>query len=191
MAGVVYNRTFNPKGPTLRVWRPPHNVRTALISAMVFVGPIADAASARQAPCTGAGTAIIVETASRRIYVCEEDKAISSARVAIGRQGLGKTKEGDEKTPVGTYNLGRPRGSEKYHVFIPVAYPTRAQKAKGYTGSAIGIHGPPRSWSDSALTGLTTLYNWTDGCIAVGYDSVIEELGRWVSRNPSARLHVR
>ncbi|HEX4924082.1 MAG TPA: L,D-transpeptidase family protein [Bdellovibrionales bacterium] len=141
--------------------------------------------------CTGMGHTLIVESSQNRLYVCENGQPVASYRVALGRRGAGKMREGDLKTPLGSYPLGQPRHSDKFHVFIPVGYPTRAQKAEGYTGSAIGIHGPPRAWASSAVTGITAYVNWTDGCIAVGYDEVIEELGRWVSRHSSARLHIR
>ena len=35
---------------------------------------------------------------------------IDSARAAMGKAGIGKTKEGDKKTPEGTYNLTQPFG---------------------------------------------------------------------------------
>ena len=35
---------------------------------------------------------------------------IDSARARMGRNGIGKTKEGDGKTPSGTYNLTQPFG---------------------------------------------------------------------------------
>lgn len=58
--------------------------------------------------------------------------------------GLGtKTKKGDGKSPEGFYQLmaGQMNPSSNYHLSINTGYPNALEKAKGYTGSAIMIHG--------------------------------------------------
>jgi len=101
---------------------------------------------------------------------------VASHRVALGSGGLGKQKEGDGKTPLGRYGLGAPRQSQGYGIFVPVGYPTPAQQKLGFTGSAVGIHGPPRG----AGGALTTTVDWTAGCIAVGTDAEIEAISTWI-----------
>lgn len=98
--------------------------------------------------------------------------------VALGRGGLDKKREGDGRTPKGAYPLGAPRPSARFHRFVPVGYPTPEQRAQGLTGGDIGIHGPHAAFRP--LGSLTTWVDWTEGCIAVGSRSEIEEVAAWV-----------
>jgi len=97
-------------------------------------------------------------------------------------RGVGKQRQGDARTPLGHYGLGPPRGSQNFHIFVPVQYPTPAQARMGFTGSAIGIHGPPRGWSLTELAALVAR-DWTIGCIAVETDADIEAVAAWIRRH--------
>lgn len=103
---------------------------------------------------------------------------------------MGKTRQGDAKVPLGEYRLGRPRASSEFHTFIPVGYPTAAQRRRGYTGSAIGVHGPARGWAKLPAA-LNTATDWTLGCVAVGSDGQIRELAAWVDRRRARRIVIR
>lgn len=128
--------------------------------------------------CTGAGTAIVVDTAARSLTLCEQGAAIESYPVAIGGNGAGKEREGDGKTPLGTYALAAPRRSSDYGTFIPIGFPTAAQKKRGVTGGSIGIHGPDRRLR--ALGRAAVTFGWTRGCVAVGSDVEMRSIARWV-----------
>lgn len=142
-------------------------------------------------PCAQYGTSIVVTTANKRLFVCENGQAQVSYRAAFGRGGLGKQVEGDNKTPLGTYALGKPRSSNDFHTFIPVGYPTKEQKKGGFTGSDIGIHGPKVPYSNYPyLAAIISFFNWTEGCIAVSQNNIIDAIANWVSEHPSAQLHV-
>jgi hypothetical protein len=56
-----------------------------------------------------------------------------------------------------------------------VGYPTSKQRRAGYTGGAVGVHGPPRCCRDASSTDT----DWTLGCMAVGTDAEIEEVAAW------------
>jgi L,D-peptidoglycan transpeptidase YkuD (ErfK/YbiS/YcfS/YnhG family) len=127
-------------------------------------------------PCRPAETAVVVLTAGHRLYLCDGGRPVAQHRVALGAGGVGKRRAGDRKTPVGLYRLGSPRASSYFRTFVPVGYPTPAQAALGFTGSAIGIHGPARWMPDGALR------NWTAGCIALGRDADIEGVADWIRR---------
>ncbi len=127
-------------------------------------------------PCSGKGTAIFVDATERRLWLCEAGTTVESMPVALGRGGLDKRWEGDGKVPLGTYPLGAPRRSSAFHGFIPVGYPTPSQRRQGFSGGAIGIHGPSRANSGPYSTGM----DWTLGCIAVGTDAEIDRVARWV-----------
>ncbi|MGB5413766.1 MAG: L,D-transpeptidase family protein [Polyangiales bacterium] len=64
-------------------------------------------------------------------------------------------------------------------------HPRAGQRRDGYTGSAIGIHGPSRSF---ARTGwMNTAVDWTEGCIAVASDEAINDIAARVrDKEPSA-----
>ena len=140
---------------------------------------IAPAATHASVPDACAHAAIIwVATKEHRLYTCEAKTIVRWYDVRLGRHGTGKTKAGDGKTPLGTYPLGSPRGSKKYGTFIPVGYPTAEQSRRGFSGDAVGIHGPLRSvrWLGHAVNWLDT----SDGCIGLATDDEMSTLSEWV-----------
>ena len=140
-------------------------------------------------PCVNKGTSIVVHTYMHRLFLCEKNKLVSRHNVAIGRGGIDKRKEGDLKTPIGTYSLGLPRMSNDFYLFISVGYPTAEQRKLGYTGGAIGIHGPYFRFLQ--LWGaFNTLVDWTQGCIAVGTDAEIDQISSWLARFPNAVINI-
>ncbi len=139
-------------------------------------------------PCTGRGTSLVVRTGERGLYLCEEGKSLKRYPVSLGRKGTGKEEQGDLKTPVGTYTLGVPRRSTKFGMFIPVGYPTAEQAKKGYSGGAIGVHGPVRGFTWAGA--LNTWVDWTRGCIAVATDEDIRKVSLWVEERKPKLIHI-
>ena len=139
-------------------------------------------------PCTGKSTSILVLTQQRHLFLCEDGLKIQSFRIAIGKGGIGKEFEGDNKTPLGTYRVGKPRASEKFGIFIPIGYPTESQRQEGLTGSNVGIHGP--HWFFQHLGPLTTLINWTQGCVAVESRRAIGEIAKWLAEKPFVKIEL-
>ncbi|MEK6693057.1 MAG: L,D-transpeptidase family protein [Nitrospirota bacterium] len=139
--------------------------------------------------CKGQKNAINVDTEQHRLWICQEDEKIGEFKVSIGRGGIDKRKQGDKKTPLGEYSLGKPRPSSHFGIFIPIGYPTPVQKAKGLTGSDLGIHGPYRlfKW----LGRFNTWFDWTQGCIAVGTDKEISEIAKWVKEHNGSRILIK
>lgn len=127
-----------------------------------------------------------IQTKNRKLMICEHGKIVESYKIAIGRGGIGKFSAGDNKTPIGIYNLGQPRQSPQFGTFVPIHYPTKEQKLRGYTGHAIGIHGPHRRFS--WLKNLNVWFNWTQGCIAVSDDSEIKSIAQWIKKHPQAKI---
>ena len=149
---------------------------------------LAMSATAYADPCPR-DTTIVVDTSSHRLSLCAAGSAVHEYAVALGRGGVGKAREGDRKTPIGSYALAAPRASAKFHQFIAVGYPTRAQRAQGLTGGDIGIHGPSRKYA--WLGRLRNHVDWTDGCIAVATDGAIDEIAAWMVRARPARVIIR
>jgi len=139
--------------------------------------------------CVETGAYLDVDTASHRLYLCEAQVTTHTFDVRLGFGGIGKTKEGDQKTPLGNYPLGAPRASEKYGTFIPIGYPTAAQHAEGFTGSAVGVHGP-----DRRLTWLGAATNWldtTDGCIGLATDEQMSSIATWIGAHAPKTITIR
>ncbi len=136
-----------------------------------------------RAACPSSRNAVVVDTNSHDLRLCLRGQATARYKVALGHGGMGKRREGDAKTPLGRYRLGLPRASvDGFHRFIPVGYPSAAQRSKGYTGGAVGIHGPNRS-ARFAGSAANTAADWTLGCVAVGSDGEIEAIEAWVRKH--------
>jgi murein L,D-transpeptidase YafK len=154
------------------------------IFLMIFIFfPIA--LFARTAPCP-LSSGIIVHTTKRVLNICKHGTVIKTFKVALGYKGIGKKQAGDNKTPIGLYGLAHPRKSNQFKVFIPILYPTTKQRAAGYTGRDVGIHGPTQS--SSRFSWLSNLPFSTRGCIAVGQNNHIEYVANWVKTNPGAKV---
>jgi murein L,D-transpeptidase YafK len=149
-----------------------------LLAALVL------ATMAPPAPCAGKGTALYVNATERKLWLCESGKAIEAIPVALGSGGLNKRVETDAKVPLGEYPLGSPRPSKAYHLFIPVGYPTPSQRRDGFTGGAIGVHGPRRGYRGP----VSTTMDWTLGCIAVGTDAEIGRVAGWLKATKARRI---
>jgi L,D-peptidoglycan transpeptidase YkuD (ErfK/YbiS/YcfS/YnhG family) len=128
--------------------------------------------------CPPAKAIAIVDTSRHVLTMCDAGVIVGQHSVRIGKNGVGKTAEGDGKTPLGTYPLGPPRASAEYGTFIPIDYPTAEQRRTGFTGSAIGIHGPMRHlrWAGR----FVNLVDTTDGCVGIATDEEMLQLEHWI-----------
>ena len=157
----------------------------ALLALGWWAGP-ATAAELRTAasPCPEKGDVVTVVSRTRELWLCQQGSPVAKFRVAMGRGGLDKHHKGDGRTPIGKYALGSPRPSAQYGLFIPIGYPTPEQAARGFTGSELGIHGPPRGLTEPEYP--TTEVDWTRGCIATGVDADITSIADFVrDRHPT------
>ena len=160
----------------------------ASVSFALIIGGVSLACERNE--CEGSGTSILIDSDDSKLFLCKSGKEVGNFRVSFGRGGFGKTKQGDKKTPLGAYSLGNPRPSGSgFKTFIPVGYPTKSQRAKGYTGGAIGIHGPAREFK--FLGPINSTVDWTQGCIAVATDNEIDVISSWVSENSVSRVVIQ
>ncbi|MBL7687516.1 MAG: L,D-transpeptidase family protein [Bdellovibrionaceae bacterium] len=142
--------------------------------------------------CIGHDREIVWSESTQGLYLCKQDRAVKAMRTSIGSNGLGKSIEGDRKTPIGSYWLGAPRKSDRYGLFIPVGYPNEVDLQAGRTGHSVGIHGPLRIplFASACSVGSSLEKNWTAGCVAVARDSQIAEVAEWVIENWPVRFHI-
>lgn len=96
--------------------------------------------------------ALVVDSRRSRLYVFENaggrPRFVSDYYVTLGKQGIEKTREGDQKTPVGVYsvtaNLPRQKLSDFYGAgAFPISYPNPWDRRLGRNGSGIWLHGTP------------------------------------------------
>lgn len=171
----------------------PRSRLLAALALLVATGGAGAAGLARRFagtddPCVSTSSAVVVLTRSRSLWLCDGGKARARFRVSLGSRGVDKRIQGDRKTPLGTYTLGTPRPSAGWGTFIPVGYPTAQQRKLGYTGSAVGVHGPARGfrWAGGANAWL----DWTGGCIGLASDEELAQVAA-VAHRGGATITIR
>jgi len=85
-----------------------------------------------------------------------------------------KLREGDRQSPEGFYFVrpGQLNPNSRYHLAFNIGYPNAYDRRKGRTGSFIMVHGLPNQ-PDRPVSYYKD-EDWTDGCIALGNDDMIE-----------------
>jgi murein L,D-transpeptidase YafK len=124
---------------------------------------------------------IVVEKAARKLSVFREGRQLKTYRVALGRSPIGpKEKEGDMKTPEGTYKIDGRNAQSSFHLALHISYPSNNDNASAAergvsAGFDIMIHGIRNglAW----IGAFHRRKDWTAGCIALT-DEEIEELWR-------------
>jgi murein L,D-transpeptidase YafK len=96
--------------------------------------------------------ALVVDSSRSRLYVFENDhgrpRFVSDYYVTLGKRGIDKMREGDQKTPIGVYhvtaNLPRNKLADLYGSgAFPINYPNEWDKRRGRNGHGIWLHGTP------------------------------------------------
>ena len=96
--------------------------------------------------------ALVVDSKRSRMYVFENDRGrprfVADYYVTLGKRGVDKTREGDQKTPIGVYhvtaNLPRKKLGDFYGSgAFPINYPNEWDKRRGRNGHGIWLHGTP------------------------------------------------
>jgi murein L,D-transpeptidase YafK len=122
---------------------------------------------------------VVVEKSTHRLALFREGQLLRSYRVALGRGGPEpKSRQGDARTPEGTYFIDRHNPHSCCHLALHISYPNAGDvasaRARGVSaGSGIEIHGLPASLK--SLGSWHRTRDWTHGCIAVT-DGEIEEI---------------
>ncbi|MFZ6846709.1 L,D-transpeptidase family protein [Undibacterium sp. RuRC25W] len=112
---------------------------------------------------------LVVDANKSRLYFYEnvggQPKLISDHYISHGKFGINKTKEGDQKTPLGVYYITSRLSGGKLPDFygpgaLPLNYPNEWDKINGRSGSGIWLHGmPSTSFSRPPLA--------SDGCVVL------------------------
>lgn len=114
---------------------------------------------------------VVVQKSARKLQLYAQGKLVKSYDIALGRNPVGhKQREGDSKTPEGTYYITHHNHHSAYHLSLGISYPNKedkenAKKLGVSAGGNIMIHGLPNY--APFLGSLHLLKDWTQGCIAV------------------------
>ncbi|GHD57273.1 L,D-transpeptidase family protein [Jeongeupia chitinilytica] len=124
---------------------------------------------------------VVVEADTSRVYLFRNDqgvpKRVSDFYTTIGKLGVDKQKEGDQRTPLGVYFVTgeMPRAqldamlgkkADLYGIGAwPISYPNELDRQQGRTGHGIWLHGVPYDTYARAP--------WSsNGCVALGNEDM-------------------
>ncbi len=121
---------------------------------------------------------ILVEKKARRLTLLAKGQVIKTYKVALGRSSAGpKEREGDNKTPEGTYIIDSRNMKSNYYLALHISYPNakdinRARELGVSPGGDIMIHGIKEGFG--WIGGCHRWLDWTKGCIAVTNNEIDE-----------------
>ena len=126
---------------------------------------------------------ILIEKKERRLTLFSKGEVIKTYKIALGGNPNGpKERQGDNKTPEGTYIIDWRNRNSSYHLSLHISYPNEKDKKRARElgvspGGDIMIHGLKNGFSQVGNSHTAT--DWTKGCIAVT-DEEIEEIEQLV-----------
>jgi len=118
---------------------------------------------------SGQTHALLVDSRRSRLYVFENAGGrpllVADYYVTLGKRGVDKAREGDQKTPIGVYHVTADLPRQKLTDFYgagayPINYPNAWDRQRGRNGYGIWVHGtPPDTYSRPPRA--------SDGCIVL------------------------
>ena len=144
------------------------------------------------APANEQADLVEVFKTARRLELKRDGQVLREYRVALGFAPLGhKEREGDGRTPEGSYTIDSRNSRSSFHLSLRVSYPDEKDRAYATglglsPGGDIYIHGQPN--------GLRKLWNghptrdWTSGCIALA-DAEMREVWSRVPIGARVLIH--
>ena len=135
---------------------------------------------------------VVVLKKERRLELLSQGKLIKTYKVALGSDPIGpKTRQGDHKTPEGSYILDSRNPHSKFYKSLHISYPSARDRAQanqgGFSpGGDVYVHGLPNGYRYIGAAHL--LRDWTDGCIAVT-DEEMDEI--WKAVPDGTQIEIR
>jgi murein L,D-transpeptidase YafK len=120
----------------------------------------------------------VVLKKERTLQLLYQGKVIKTYKVALGGDPIGpKSRQGDHKTPEGTYILDSRNAHSQFYKSIHISYPSPQDRAsarqKGVSpGGDVFVHGLPNHYG--WIGASHRLKDWTDGCVAVTNEEIDE-----------------
>ena len=113
--------------------------------------------------------AVVVDTGRSRLFVYQNTgnrpQLVNDYYISIGKRGAEKSREGDQKTPLGVYHVTSSLPRKKLTDFYgsgayPINYPNEWDKRMGRNGHGIWLHGTPSDTYSRAPRA-------SDGCVVL------------------------
>lgn len=149
--------------------------RRLFLGLLVLAAVPAAAEPPRMAPAAEWADRVVIEKAARRLTLWRDGTEMARYPIVLGFSPVGdKTREGDGRTPEGSYRIDRRNPNSAFTLSLGIDYPTPAQRRAARTegrdpGGDIFIHGQPNGYH-----GPTLRHDWTAGCAAVSNDHIRE-----------------
>ncbi len=140
---------------------------------------------------SGPADRILIEKKERRLTLFAKDRIIKTYKIALGGNPDGpKERQGDKKTPEGTYFIDSRNKNSRFHMSLHISYPNEKDKKRARQlgvspGGDIMIHGIKNGFSWMGDTHSEV--DWTEGCIAVT-DEEIEEIEKLVPNGTKVEI---
>jgi murein L,D-transpeptidase YafK len=153
-----------------------------IFATLLFIPSLSLLSKSAKAKTENKVDLIVVWKTQRRMTLFHKKKPLKSYFIRLGFNPKGhKRKEGDGKTPEGSYWITHKNPNSAFHKSLGISYPNKQDKIyaekNGFSpGKDIFIHGGPRNFLKHFF------FDWTEGCIAVT-DSEIEEIYNLVNEN--------
>jgi murein L,D-transpeptidase YafK len=115
---------------------------------------------------------LLMDGEKSRLYVFKNEAGtpqyVTDFYVSVGKKGIDKSREGDQRTPLGVYNIVSSIAREKLTDLygpgaFPINFPNEWDKRTGRSGSGIWIHGTPSNTYNRAPKS-------SDGCVVLTND---------------------
>ena len=126
---------------------------------------------------------VLIEKQARRLTLLSKDEVIKTYKIALGGNPVGpKERQGDNKTPEGTYIIDSRNGNSGFHLSLHISYPNEQDKKRAKElgvspGGDIMIHGIKNGFAPVGVSHAEV--DWTEGCIAVT-NQEMEEIYKFV-----------
>lgn len=123
---------------------------------------------------------VLVDKSERKLYLIRSGEPYREYEVALGFHPVGKKlKEGDGKTPEGTYLLDWRKPNSRFYRSIHISYPNEEDRLHALEngqrpGGMIMLHGYPDPEVFAKGNYRFRGRDWTDGCIAVKNEAMDE-----------------
>ena len=151
-----------------------------MLAALFAAGAQADSLAAGGSPAGALRPVdrIVVHKTGRRMELMREGEVVATYRISLGLvPGGHKQREGDFRTPEGSYRLTRRNANSEFFLAVQVSYPEAADLAlarrNGWQpGGSIMVHGLPNVLKYPRERYLNT--DWTDGCIALSNEDMLD-----------------